>query len=117
MAQLDMLSLRYLSLSIVTPCHLRDILFKTLAALSHSLRFPADPNLGLWRYYNSLGCVTLIEDTKLLDLVPISLLNRGSIFEVFQVINLPISYPGTKRELGVTAKYKVRSNIYSPEPS
>ena len=51
MAQLDMLSLGHLSPSIITLGHLRDILFKIQAALPHSLWLPADPNLGLWRYY------------------------------------------------------------------
>lgn len=86
-AQLDMLSLGHLSPSIVTPGHLRDILLGIQTELPHQLRLPADPNMELWRYYSSLGCVTLIENDKLLALVPIPLLNRGSIFEFFQAIN------------------------------
>ena len=116
-AQLDMLSLGHLSPSIVTPGHLRDILLKIQAALPHILRLPPDPSLGLWRYYNSPSCIILIEDTKLLALVPILLLNRGSIFEVFQTINLSIPYPGTKRELGVTAKYKLEATCIALNPA
>ena len=117
MAQLDMLSLGHLSPSIVSPGHLRDILLKIQAAFPHSLWLPTDPNLRLWRYYNSLGYITLIEDTKLLALVPIPLLNRRSIFKIFQAINLPIPYPGTKQELGVTAKYKIEATYIALNPA
>ena len=35
------------------------------------------------------------------------LLDAGSVFEVFEVINLPISYPDAKQGLGIVAQYKI----------
>lgn len=39
----------------------------------------------------------------------IPLLDRESIFEVYQVINLPIPYPQKEQGLGVVAKYQVET--------
>ena len=104
-AQLDMLFLGHLLPSLMAPTHLRDILLKIQTEFPHHLRLPSDPTRELWRYYISLGCITLVEEEKILALVPVPLLDRDSIFEVFQVINLPIPYPDPKQELGVVAKY------------
>ena len=57
------------------------------------------------------------KDTKLLAFVLIPLLNRGSIFEVFQAVNLPIQYPGTKQGLAVTAKYKIEATYIALNPA
>ena len=109
LAQLDMLFLGHLSPSLVSPTHLRDILLKIQTELPHHLRLPSDPTRELWRYYSSLSCITLVEEKKILALVPVPLLDRDSTFEVFQVINLPIPYPNPKQELGVVAKYKLEA--------
>ena len=98
-----MLSLGHLSPSIVDPSHLRDYLLKIRAKLPHHLRLLADPMFELWRYYNTLGCITLVENCKLLILVSVSLLDAGSVFEVFEVINLPIPYPNAKQDLRIVA--------------
>ena len=108
-AQLDMLFLGHLSPSLVGPTHLQNILLKIQTELPHHLRLPSDPTRELWRYYSSLGCITLVEEKKILALVPVPLLDRDSTFEVFQVINLPIPYPDPKQELGVVAKYKLEA--------
>lgn len=86
-AQLDMLSLRHLSPSIMTHGYLRELLFKIQTELPHHLRLPVDPIKELWRYHKALRCVTLLED-KLLVLMTLALLDRESNFEIYLVINL-----------------------------
>lgn len=108
-AQSDMLALGHLSPNIVEPFALKDHLLEVQAKLPHHLRLPANPTAELWYYYKSLGCLTLIEDGKLLIVVSLPLLDTGSIYEVFQVINLPIPYPHEKQGLGTVAKYKIES--------
>lgn len=49
-AQLDMLSL-----GIVTPGHLRELLLKIQAELPYHFRLPMDPDKELWKYYNVLS--------------------------------------------------------------
>ena len=50
-----------------------------------------------------------MEEDKILALVPVPLLDRESTFEVFHVINLPISYSNPKQKLGIVAKYKLEA--------
>lgn len=108
-AQLDMLSLGHLSPGIVTPGHLRELLLKIQAELPHHLRLPVSPDEDLWKYYNALGCVTLLENKKLLVLMSIPLLDRESIFEVYQVVNLPIPYPQATQGLEAVATYRIET--------
>ena len=63
-AQLDMLFLGHLSPSLVGSTHFRDTLLKIQTELPHYLRLPSDPTRELWRYYSSLGCITLVEEKK-----------------------------------------------------
>ena len=96
-AQLDSLSLGHLSPSIVTLNYLRGILIKIQTELPHHLRLPVDPTEELWKYYNALGGVTLMEDDKLLILMSVPQLDRDSTFEIYQVINLFLILRQTRR--------------------
>ena len=107
--QFDMLALGHLSPNIVEPSTLKDHLLEVQSKLPHHLRLPADPTAKLWHYYKSLGCLTLIKDDRLLIMVSLPLLDTGSIYEVFKVINLPIPYPREKQGLGTVAKYKIET--------
>ena len=106
-AQLDSQSLGHLSPSIVTPNYLKGILIRIQTELPHHLWLPLDPTEELWRYYNVLGCVTLMENDKLLILMSVPLLDRDSMFEIYQVINLPIPYPRTDQKMGAVARYRL----------
>ena len=107
--QLDMLSLGNLSPNVVDPALLRDHLLEVQAKLPRHLKLPADPATELWHYYNSLGCLTLVEKGRLLIVVSLPLLDSSNIYEVFQVINLPIPYPHRKQGSGTVVKYKLKS--------
>ena len=104
--QLDMLFLGHLSPNIVDPMLLRDHLLEVQAKLPHHLKLPANPVTELWHYYSSLGCLNLVENSRLLIVVSLPLLDSSNIYEVFQVINLPILYPRRKQDSGTVTKYK-----------
>lgn len=97
----------YLSPSIITPIRLREVLLDIQTRLPHHLRLPVDPTKQLWQYYSTLGCVTLLENKKLLVLISIPLLDKDSTYEIYQVINLPMPYPKTNQKLEAIARYKV----------
>ena len=107
--QLDMLSLGHLSSNIVDPTLLRDHLLGVQAKLPRHLKLPADPATELWHYYNSLSCLTLVENGRLLIVVSLPLLDSNDIYEVFRLINLPIPHPLVKQGWGAVAKYKLES--------
>ena len=107
--QLDMLSLGHLYPNITDPTLLRDHLLEGQAKLPRHLKLLADPATELWHYYNSQGCLTLVENNRLLIVVSLSLLDSCNIYVVFQVINLPIPYPHRKQGSGTVAKYKLES--------
>lgn len=52
-----------------------------------------------WKYCDALSCATLLEDKKLLVLMFIPLLDRKNIFEIYQVVNLPILYSQVEQDL------------------
>ena len=83
-----MVSLGYLSPYVVTSSHLEKLL-KIQTELPHDLRLPVDRTEELWKYYNALSCVTLLEGNKLLALASVPWFNRGNMLEIYQVINYP----------------------------
>ena len=101
-AQLDMLSMGHLSLE-----RLWEVLLEIQAKLPHYLGLPADPTKQLWKYYSALGCVTLLEKSKLLILMSVSQLNRDSTFEIYQVLNLLLPFPKPTPRLEAVARYKI----------
>lgn len=68
-----------------------------------------DPASKLWNYYSAFGCVTLLENSKLLVLMTVPLLHRDGTFQVFQVTNLPIPYPRVEQEVGAVARYRIET--------
>ena len=104
--QFGMFALGHLSSNIVEQSTLKKHLLEVQSKLPHHLRLLADPAAKLWHYYKSLGCLTLVKDDRLLILVSLLLLDTGSIYEVFKVINLPIPYPREKQGLQMSQYIK-----------
>ena len=101
--QLDMLSLGNLSPNLVTTWYLRELLQRIQANLPHHLRLPVDPVKELGKYYSLLGSTTILEEVKLLVLVSVPLVERGSRFEVYELMNLPIAFPRVEQKQGIVA--------------
>ena len=69
---------------------------------------PHYPTEQLWRYYSTLGCITLLEKKKLWYW---SLLDNVSTFEIYKVINLPMPYPKPNQKFETVARYKVAAEF------
>ena len=91
-----------LSPSIITPTWLKEVLLGIQARSLHPLRLPVDSTKQSWKYYSTLGCVTLLENKKLLVLISVPLL------EIYQLINLPMPYPKTNKKLEAVGRCKVK---------
>ena len=115
-AQLDMLSQGHLSPSVVTSDHLRELLLRIQTELPQHYRLPVDPVRELSRYYCALAGVTILEDSKLLAYVSVPLLERGSMYEIYEVINIPSPYPWEERKCGIVTGYKVETEFIALIP-
>ena len=108
--QLNMLSLGRLTPSTLTPNNLQNILIKIGQNLQPPLKLPQDPRTNLWSYYQHLKCSTIIEENRILVVVPIPLLDMVESFEIFKVINIPFpSMSAAEMGAQITAQYKLES--------
>lgn len=88
--QLNMLSLRHLSPSTITPSLLRSTLTDIQAHLPKSMELPQNPSTNLWEYYQFLQCSTIIDPNHIIILIDIPLLDSFNKLEVYHIFNLPI---------------------------
>ena len=65
----------------------------------------------LWKYYCVLSSTSTLEENKLLVLVSVPLLERGRMFEVYAVINLPIPFLQIEQKHGIVAEYMVEAEF------
>ena len=104
--QLNMLSIGKLSPSIISPLKLRDLLADIQTRISAPLRLPWDPKADLWHFYKTLACITIVEEDKVLMVVPVPLLDASDDFDVYRVHNLPIPFNSSDGVmLGSVASY------------
>ena len=83
--QLNMLSIGKLSPSIITPLKLHDLLLDIQT--KRALRLPGDPKTDLWHSYKLLTCNTVVEEDKILVVVPVLTLDSNEDFEVCRVLS------------------------------
>ncbi|KAK7506018.1 hypothetical protein BaRGS_00002740 [Batillaria attramentaria] len=108
--QLNMLSLGRLAPSTITPRNLQKLLLEIEDHIQPPLKLTGDPNRNLWNFYQYLTCTTILENDKILVVVPVPLLDSREEFEVFQVHNLPLPSIGTSNlGLPMTATYEIES--------
>lgn len=103
--ELDQLSLGHLAPSVIHPGELKQILTGIQSQIPKHLTLPA-PVEDIWYYYKTLTCVTLIKDRKFITLVSLPLLQLNSLFEVYQVHNIPLPYANTR----MTATYELEAS-------
>ena len=60
--QLNMLLLGHLSPSVITAQSLKRLLLEMKSKLPHHLTLPNDPDRELWKYYQSLTCITILQE-------------------------------------------------------
>ena len=101
---LNQLSLGHLAPTVITPGELKRILTGIQSQIPNHLTLPA-PTEDIWYYYKTLTCATLIKDQQFVTLVNLPLLELNSLFEVYQIHNIPVPYLDTK----MTAKYELET--------
>ena len=108
--QLNMLSIGKLSPSIISPLKLRDLLIDVQTRIAAPLRLPGDPKADLWHFYKTLTCTTIVEEDKILVVVPVPLLDSNDDFEVYRVHNLPIPFNASDGVMsGSVASYQLEA--------
>ena len=98
----------HLSLNVVNPIHLIDVLLRTQVDLPNILRLPVDPVRE--EYYKSLWCTTLISKDEIVALVPLLFLDGENSFKVFKVVDLSVPCSGKWGKSWAVAKYKLGVN-------
>ena len=111
--QLNMLSLGHLSPLVITPKNLKHLLIDMSSKLSHHLTLPDDPDEGLWKYYQSLTCTTILDKGMFLVVVNLPLIDRDHKFEIYQIINSPLPYHDPKLDTEQQPKFSVRYKLES----
>lgn len=106
--RLNMLSLRHLSPTVISPGDLRRLLLDISDQLPSYLKLPYDITTDLWFYYRILPCTTLIGDENLIIAMTIPLLDTNKRFELFKVHNH--SVPNLKtNQSNLLAKYDIET--------
>ena len=90
-----MLSLGYLSLSVITPRSLKGLLLEIQNLLSEYLRLLYNQKGEIWGFYQTLTCTTTLDMGKFLVIVSFPLLESMKTFEIFNVFNMPIPVKDT----------------------
>lgn len=91
--QINMLALGRLTPGIISPPELRKLLIDVKARLPSPFKLAGDPSKQIWMFYQFLTCVTVLEENKILIVVPIPLLDIDADLEVYEVHNLPLPQP------------------------
>lgn len=108
--QLNMLTIGKLSPSIISPESLGTLLLDIQSRIPTPLKLPGDPKANLWHFYKLLTCSTVIDETRILVIVPIPLLDTHNDLEVFKVHNLPIPFNVSVEKLpGMVAQYHLEA--------
>ncbi|MEW8544194.1 MAG: envelope fusion protein [Candidatus Thiodiazotropha sp.] len=88
--QLNALTLNKLTPSIIRPTELKSVLKAIETKLPKSYGLPADIDTDLWEFYKQLTCNTVIENNRILIVVPIPLIDYSKKMELYKIYNMPV---------------------------
>ena len=88
--QLNALSMQKLSPNAIEPNEMKQVLKDIETRLPNSYGLPANPDTDLWTFYKLLSCSTLMEDNRIIIIVPISLIDYSKKMELFKIYNMPL---------------------------
>ena len=75
---------------IIDPKHLRQELIKINKQLPSKITLPGNPRTNIWHYYKFFTATALIDDSQLILMIRIPLLDTDSTVTFYKVYNLPI---------------------------
>ena len=88
--QLNALSMQKLSPNTIESKEMKQVLKDIETRLPNSYGLPSDPDKDLWTFYKLLSCSTLMEDNRIIIIVPIPLIDYSKKMELFKVYNMPL---------------------------
>ena len=88
--QINALSLRKLTPNVINPQEFKLVLKDIETQLPKSFGLPVDVDVELWSLYKNLVCQTIIEDNRILIVIPIPLIDYTNQMDIYKVY--PISY-------------------------
>lgn len=88
--QINALSMQKLTPNIIDPQEFRLVLKDIETQLPKSFGLPVDIDVELWSLYKKLGCQTIMEDNRILIIVPIPLIDYTKQMDLYKVYNLPL---------------------------
>ena len=91
---------------IIDPKHLRQELIKINKQLPPKITLPGNPRTNIWHYYKFLTVTPLIDDSQLILMIRIPLLDTDSTMTLHKVYNLPIYNP----TIGKSLSYQLESS-------
>ena len=89
-AELNMLSMHHLSTNTISPKNLKALLLEVISKLPNNLELPRNPKNDIWYFYQTLICITYLEDNEIRIILKIPLMNTKQKYEVYKVHNLPM---------------------------
>ena len=88
--QLNALSMQKLSPKTIEHKEMKQVLKDIETRLPNSYGLPSDPDKDLWTFYKLLSCSTLMEDNRIIIIVPIPLIDYSKKMELFKIYNMPL---------------------------
>ena len=88
--QINALSMRKLTPNIINPQEFKLVLKDIETQLPKSFGLPVDVDVELWSLYKNLVCQTIMEDNRILIVIPIPLIDYTKQMDIYKVYNLPL---------------------------
>lgn len=89
-SELNLLSLNHLSISTISPKNLKQLLLEIETKLPLNLGLPEDPRANIWYYYNTLHCMTYLEENEVRIVLNIPLISIVEKYEIYKIHSLPV---------------------------
>ena len=88
--QINALSMRKLTPNIINRQEFKLVLKDIETQLPKSFGLPVDVDVELWSLYKNLVCQTIMEDNRILVVIPIPLIDYTKQMDIYKVYNLPL---------------------------
>ena len=119
--QLNALSANKLSPSIIEPAEFKTVLKDIETQLPKSFGLPVDLDAELWSLHKHLYCQTLMENKRIIIIIPIPLIDYTKQMDLYKVYNLPLPMStvyqvNNKTQTEMLTYYKLESDYIAINP-
>ena len=100
--------MHHLSTNTISPKNLKELLLEVVSKLPNNLELPRNPRNDIWYFYQTLTCITYLEDNEIRFVLKIPLMKTKQKYEVYKVHNLPVPLHHVSAE---SNNYLVKYNL------